>query len=179
MSIFGAMTNAVTGLRAQSFALENISDNIANSQTTGYKRVDTSFQDLVPDYPLTQQVGGSVIASRAGTNTVAGQLHNTRRPPTWPSTAPASSWCATAPTPPAGLPIFSQRDLYTRRGDFSLDKNGFLVNGAGRYMVGTNLDRPPARLTGSPGVLQFTRRLRPGRGLQVRSTTRSTCRRCR
>ncbi|MFZ4533095.1 MAG: flagellar basal body protein, partial [Alsobacter sp.] len=48
MSIFGAMVTAVTGLRGQSYALENISDNIANSQTVGYKRVDTSFEDLIP-----------------------------------------------------------------------------------------------------------------------------------
>ena len=41
MGIFGALTTAVTGLRAQSFALENVSGNIANSQTTGFKRIDT------------------------------------------------------------------------------------------------------------------------------------------
>jgi flagellar hook protein FlgE len=33
MGIFGALTTAVSGLRAQSYALENISGNIANSQT--------------------------------------------------------------------------------------------------------------------------------------------------
>ena len=46
MGIFGAMTTAVGGLRAQSYALENISGNIANSQTTAFKRVDTSFNTL-------------------------------------------------------------------------------------------------------------------------------------
>ena len=39
MGIFGALTTAVTGMRAQSFALENISGNIANSQTTAFKRI--------------------------------------------------------------------------------------------------------------------------------------------
>ena len=47
MGIFDALTTAVAGLQAQSFALQNISGNIANSQTTGYKETDTSFQDLV------------------------------------------------------------------------------------------------------------------------------------
>ena len=47
MGIFDALTTAVAGLQAQSFALQNISGNIANSQTTGYKENDTSFQDLV------------------------------------------------------------------------------------------------------------------------------------
>ena len=58
MGIFGALTTAVTGLRAQSFALENISGNIANSQTTAFKRVDTSFQDLIPDNPPSKQLSG-------------------------------------------------------------------------------------------------------------------------
>ena len=47
MGIFDALTTAVAGLQAQSFALQNISGNIANSQTTGYKETDTSFEDLV------------------------------------------------------------------------------------------------------------------------------------
>ena len=47
MSLFGAMNTAVSGLSAQSNAFGNISDNVANSQTTGYKRVDTSFQDYL------------------------------------------------------------------------------------------------------------------------------------
>jgi flagellar hook protein FlgE len=56
MGILGAMTTAVSGLRVQSYALENLSGNIANSQTTGFKRVDTAFVDLIPDLP---QVGRS------------------------------------------------------------------------------------------------------------------------
>ena len=49
MGIFGALTTSVAGLRSQSYALENISGNIANSQTTAFKRIDTSFLDLIPD----------------------------------------------------------------------------------------------------------------------------------
>ena len=76
MGIFGALTTAVTGLRAQSFALENISGNIANSQTTGFKRIDTSFQDLIPDNPPTKQLSGSVLALSRATNTVQGDLQS-------------------------------------------------------------------------------------------------------
>ena len=59
MGIFGAMTTAVAGLQAQSYALENISGNIANSQTTGFKRIDTSFEDLIPDTGSRAQLAGS------------------------------------------------------------------------------------------------------------------------
>lgn len=48
MGIFGALTTSVAGMRAQSYALENISGNIANSQTTAFKRIDTSFLILFP-----------------------------------------------------------------------------------------------------------------------------------
>src|SRR5215211_5709430 len=74
MGIFGALTTAVTGLRAPSFALENISGNIANSQTTAFKRVDTSFEDLIPDFPISKQLAGSVIASSRATNTAQGDI---------------------------------------------------------------------------------------------------------
>src|SRR4030088_502746 len=74
MGIFGALTTAVTGLRAQSFALENISGNIANSQTTAFKRIDTSFEDLIPDDQPSHQLAGNVIANSRSTNTVQGDM---------------------------------------------------------------------------------------------------------
>src|SRR3989440_13063810 len=74
MGIFGALTTAVTGMRAQSYALENVSGNIANSQTTAFKRVDTSFEDLIPDEATSHQLAGSVAAHSRSTNTVQGDL---------------------------------------------------------------------------------------------------------
>ena len=63
MGIFDALNTSVAGLQAQSFALQNISGNIANAQTTGYKGVGTSFVDLVPDSTTpNRQVAGSVTA---------------------------------------------------------------------------------------------------------------------
>src|SRR5713226_758395 len=74
MGIFGALTTAVTGMRAQSFALENVSGNIANSQTTAFKRIDTSFEDLIPDNTPSHQLAGTVTANSRATNTVQGDL---------------------------------------------------------------------------------------------------------
>ena len=78
MGIFGALTTAVTGMRAQSFALEKISGNIANSQTTAFKRIDTSFVDLVPDQPPNKQLAGNVVAQARSTNTVQGDIQTAR-----------------------------------------------------------------------------------------------------
>ena len=37
-------------------------------------------------------------------------------------------------------PVFDGIDRYTRRGDFQPDKNGYLVNGAGYYLMGIPID---------------------------------------
>src|SRR5271169_5064228 len=74
MGIFGALTTAVGGLQAQAFALDNIAGNIANSQTTAFKRVDTSFSDLVGDPQGGQQQSGGVTAISLATNTVQGAI---------------------------------------------------------------------------------------------------------
>src|SRR5215470_15202572 len=76
MGIFVALTTAVTGMRAQSFALENVSGNIANSQTTAFKRMDTSFVDLIPDEQPSKQLSGNVTANSRQTNTVQGDVQS-------------------------------------------------------------------------------------------------------
>jgi flagellar hook protein FlgE len=63
MGIFDALNTSVGGLQAQSFALQNISGNIANAQTTGYKGITTAFSDLIPDSTTpNRQVAGGVTA---------------------------------------------------------------------------------------------------------------------
>src|SRR5947209_12683094 len=156
MGIFGALTTAVTGLRAQSFALENISGNIANSQTTAFKREDTSFLDLIPDNPPSKQLSGTVTASARATNTVQGDFQ----------AASIGTFMAingdgffVVQKPSAftdGRPTFSGSDLYTRRGDFQTDKDGFLVNGAGYFLMGIPVDAKTGNLSGSvPQLLKF------------------------
>ena len=79
MGIFGALNTAVAGMRAQSFSLENISGNIANSQTTAFKRMDTSFVDMIPDAAASQQLSGSVTSNSRMTNTVQGDIRQPTR----------------------------------------------------------------------------------------------------
>ena len=156
MGIFGALTTAVTGMRAQSFALENISGNIANSQTTAFKRVDTSFVDLIPDNIPTKQLAGNVVANSRATNSVQGDIQNASI-----GTFMAINGERLLRGREAGelrrqQPVFDGVDLYTRRGDFPTDKNGYLVNGAGYYLMGIPVDPTTGNLVGSvPQLLQF------------------------
>ena len=47
MSLFGTMKTSVSGMNAQANRLGTVSDNIANSGTTGYKRAETTFSTLM------------------------------------------------------------------------------------------------------------------------------------
>ena len=72
MGIFDALNTSVGGLQAQSFALQNISGNIANASTVGYKGIDTSFEDLVAQSatPSSQVAGGvTAVLQRARAHT--------------------------------------------------------------------------------------------------------------
>jgi flagellar hook protein FlgE len=149
MGIFGAMTTAVSGLRAPSYALENISGNIANSQTTGFKRVDTRFVDLVPELSAGREIAGSVTAFSRLTNTLQGDL----QPTSISTNAAINGEGFFIVQEQAGYannqPIFGGVDLYTRRGDFQLDKDGYLVNGAGFYLRGSSIDPRTGTITGN------------------------------
>jgi flagellar hook protein FlgE len=156
MGIFGALNTAVTGMKAQSYALENVSGNIANSQTTGFKRIDTSFQDLIPDNIPSKQLAGGVIASARMTNTVQGDIQGSSVG-TFMAINGDGFFVVQKPTSiQDNSPIFGGSDYYTRRGDFQPDKDGYLVNGAGYYLMGLPIDPATGNPTGSvPQLLQF------------------------
>ena len=78
MGIFDALNTAVSGLQAQSFALQNISGNIANSQTTAFKGTNTEFENLLSQLvDPSRQTSGSVLASSSSTITVQGSIQAT------------------------------------------------------------------------------------------------------
>jgi flagellar hook protein FlgE len=162
MGIFGALSTAVAGMRAQSFALENISGNIANSQTVGFKREDTSFVDLIPDAIPNKQVAGSVIANSRATNSVQGDIQ-TASIGTYMAINGSGFFIVEKPTSFNGnQPTFSGTDLYSRRGDFTTDQYGYLINGAGYYLKGIPVDPATGNLTGSvPELLQFSNSFLP------------------
>ncbi|HTC03921.1 MAG TPA: flagellar hook protein FlgE [Xanthobacteraceae bacterium] len=156
MGIFDALTTAVSGLQAQSFALQNISGNIANSQTVGYKETDTAFDALVSQAALGEQTSGGVFASSVASNGVQGTIQN-ETVATDMAINGQGYFVVTQPTGNSGTnPQFSGVNDYTRRGDFQMDSNGYLVNGAGYYLMGIPVDPATGAPTASsPQVLQF------------------------
>jgi flagellar hook protein FlgE len=129
----------VSGLSAQSYALENISGNIANASTTGFKRVDTAFIDMIPDQPAKHELAGSVSSRSNLTTTLQGTL-NTTGISTNAALSGDGFFVVAKNTGSNQSPSFSGQGLYTRRGDFAQDANGYLVNGSGYYLSGTSYD---------------------------------------
>ncbi len=156
MGIFGALTTSVTGMRAQSYALENVSGNIANTQTTAFKRIDTSFVDLIPDNNANKQLAGNVTANSRSTNTVQGDIQSASIGTFMAINGDGFFVVQKPASYQDNRPIFDGIDLYTRRGDFQPDKNGYLVNGAGYFLMGIPVDPTTGNLVGSvPQLLQF------------------------
>lgn len=150
MGIFNALTSAASGLRAQAFALDNISGNIANSQTAGFKRTDTSFADLVigGELGFRRQTAGSVQAFSRQTNDIGGVVQPASSGTSIAVSGEGFFVVAEGTAQASGGTSFGG-DLYTRRGDFEFDKNGYLVNGAGYYLKGSPIDQKTGNPTGS------------------------------
>lgn len=152
MSLFGSLTAAISGLTAQSRALGNISDNIANSQSTGYKRVDTNFQSYITASNQTDNRPGSVIARPAYTNTVQGTIEASDNQLALAIGGQGFFNVALSKGTINGKPTFDDREFYTRAGDFSRDENGYLKNSEGYYLKGWTVDGTgnPDRTTINP-----------------------------
>ncbi len=158
MGSFDSLSSAISGLQAQSFALQNISGNIANSQTTGFKTTDTTFLDVLNAQFPSDRSSDGVQAMSTETDTVQGAIQN----------SDISSFMAIngngffsveqpSSVGSGGTPSFAgSSTAYTRRGDFQLDGNGYLVNGAGDYLMGNAVDPTTGVAgTGTPQLLKF------------------------
>ena len=133
MPIFQALNTGISGMRAHNNALSVISDNVANINTVGYKRINATFQNLVADDsgPYGYAPGGAAFRNRS-LNHAQGIISLTGS-----STDIAIS----------GTGFLAVRDaansgnlFYTRAGSFQPDKNGDFRNGAGYFLQGWLLD---------------------------------------
>src|SRR6266700_5782963 len=157
MGIFDALNTSVGGLQAQSFALQNISGNIANASTTGYKGIGTSFEDLIPNAttPSRQNAGG-VTAFAQATITTQGTVSASSVATNMAINGDGFFNVQKASAVVDNVPVFTGVTDYTRRGDFQINANGNLINGAGYYLMGVSVDAKTGNATGNvPQVLQF------------------------
>ena len=125
MSLYGMMRTSTSGMAAQENLLGTVSDNIANSKTTGYKRVTEEFATLVvADAGIAYQ-SGSVDSSLRQHVTQQGTLEYTT---------------STTDLAIVGDGFFVVRNAggasqLTRAGAFAPNGNGDLVNAAGDILL--------------------------------------------
>lgn len=129
MSLMGATNAAISGLAAQSQALSNVSNNLANSDTTAYKASKTSFSSLVAGSGNNKS--GGVHASNTSNNTARGLVVDSA----------ISTHLAIQGN---GYFVVSEEGdtssrYYTRNGQFKADKEGHLMNGD-YYLLGWATD---------------------------------------
>ena len=132
MSLLGSLNDAVGGLNAQSAFIGNISDNIANSQTVGFKGTDTSFVDYLTDSSADSHSPGAVVARPEYTNSTQGAVTQVSNP----TSLAISGQGFFAVQKPTGTGTVSPLPYYTRAGDFSPNSSGQLVNSTGYILDG-------------------------------------------
>ena len=138
MGISSSLNAGVAGLAVNAVKLATISDNIANSQTNGYKRVDTEFADLVLQQSNGGYAAGGVRAVTFRDVGVQGSLITTTNP-----TDISISGRGLLPVTDAGGVNASSTDrslLLTSTGSFTPDENGFLRTLSGLHLLGFPAD---------------------------------------
>ena len=136
MSLSSAMNAGVSGLSANSSRLSSISDNISNSGTFGYKRVETEFNSVVLNQT---RIAGLYSAGGVRTSTTRlinedGALVTTTNP------------LDIAISGRGFIPVTGVADLnntmselpfmMTRTGSFRPDENGVVRTGTGQVLLG-------------------------------------------
>jgi len=124
----GSFSIALSGLTADTDALDIVGNNLANLNTTGYKNTTASFYDL-----LAQTAGGGAIQIGGGVSATIGQSQFTQG--SIQLTGGAFDGAI------QGNGFFIVRDsagdtLYTRAGNFQLDGQGNLVTATGQDVQG-------------------------------------------
>ena len=137
MSLYGMMRTGVSGMNAQANRLSAVADNIANASTVGYKRADTQFSSLVLPSTSGQYNSGSVMTDvRYGISDQGGIR----------STSSTTDLAIDG----NGFFVVQGADgtsYLTRAGSFVPDKEGYLVNTAGYYLLGAGADESVGGLT--------------------------------
>ncbi|MBW5435707.1 flagellar hook protein FlgE [Bradyrhizobium canariense] len=132
MSLTGALSSAISALSAQSQSLSMISDNIANSDTTGYKTTSGMFDALVT-------ASSNTTSYASGGVTISGRANITQQ-----GLLAATSNATDVAIQGTGFFVVTSAvsggiTSYTRNGAFTINNAGYLENN-GSYLEGWRTD---------------------------------------
>ncbi len=152
MGVFNALFIGASGLTSYGEAVRVVGDNIANVNSLGFKSQNVTFSDV-----LSQTIGvtRSNIANQVGNGVRIAAITRDRQQGTIQNTTSATDMAIN------GNGLFALRDpasdkmLYTRAGNFILDKNFNLIDGQGNIVQGTKLDPVTQKPVGSVTDITF------------------------
>jgi flagellar hook protein FlgE len=130
MTLLNNLNTASSGLGVSSTSMSVIGDNIANLNTIGYKGSRASFGDLLPN-DVAGLSGVSSIGTGAATQSVTALFGQGALQQTGNSLDMAINGGGFFMLEGAGEETF-----FSRNGQFGLDEEGFIVNGAGLRLQG-------------------------------------------
>lgn len=134
MTISSSLNAGVSGLQANATRLASISDNIANSSTYGYKKVETDFQSLVISTAGTTYSAGGVRATNNRLIDQSGALVSTSN-----ATDLAVRGRGMLPVAQASEVEVGNGDpqmFLTSTGSFRTDSDGYLRSESGLVLLG-------------------------------------------
>ncbi|MEI9402769.1 flagellar hook protein FlgE [Mesorhizobium argentiipisi] len=145
MSLYGMMRTGVSGMNAQANRLSAVADNIANSDTTGYKRSSAEFSTLImPGTGGAYNSGGVTTTIRSAVSTQGVMTYTT----------------SVSDLAVNGDGFFVVQDAggtpyLTRAGSFVPDAQGRLVNAAGYQLMAYSYANgdPAATANGFEGLV--------------------------
>lgn len=132
-----SFVTALSGLRGAATAIDVIGNNLANLNTVGFKSSSLSFQDVVTDITGSgsRQVGSGVAAPLTVKQFLQGSLQTTKG--RLDAAIQGDGFFIVRPaTDTSGVVTDPSATLYTRAGNFRIDKNGLLITATGERVQG-------------------------------------------
>ena len=139
-----SLYTAITGMNANGTWLSVIGDNIANMNTVGFKSSRVSFSDVLAGVVGSLQVGRGVLTSDVSPLFTQGSFETT-----------ANALDLSIDGDSFFIVSENGAQYYTRAGQFSVDKDGNVVNPAGSILQGYLADTS-GNITGTIGNLQIS-----------------------
>ncbi len=154
MGISSALYSGVSGLNTNSQAMTVIGNNLANTNTVGFKGARTVFSDL-----LSSTISGSGGFSQVGRGVGVSKVNSIFSQGTFQTTDSPLD----AAIQGSGFFLLKKPDdnttYYSRAGAFHLDDNGYLVNPEGLRVQGQAYDTTTGTLVpGNPTAIQVANR---------------------
>ena len=135
-----AFFTAASGLRNHQLRVDVIANNLANINTAGYKASSVIFSDVLSQTMRgasapTGQLGG-INPKQVGLGMQVAAIHNLMSQSALENTSRQTDFAING----AGFFIVTNgsEDIYTRAGDFNIDRDGRLISGEGYRVQGYN-----------------------------------------